>query len=94
LRYYTGDPASLVGRYQQVVGGNQGSFVIEVTQTPAGLAFSFNGSRPEPLPWVGGLRFYGSENVTLTFRRANGDTGPVTELRRDDPGNHYILRKQ
>jgi hypothetical protein len=32
--------------------------------------------------------------VTLTFRRANGDTGPVTELRRDDAGNHSILRKQ
>lgn len=36
----------------------------------------------------------GGKNVTMTFRCANGDTGPVTELRRDDAGNHYILKKQ
>lgn len=47
-----------------------------------------------PLPWAGGLRFYAQETATLTFRRANGDNGPVTELRRDDMSNHYILEKQ
>jgi len=94
MTYYTGDATQLVGKYQLVMGGNRPPFTIEVTQTPTGLAFSNNGSRPERLPWVGGLKFYASENVTITFRRANGDTGPVTELRRDDAGNHYILKKQ
>lgn len=94
LAYYTGDPAPFVGRYELVRGGNFPGAVIEVSASPTGLAFSVNGSRPEPLPWAGGMTFYGSETATLTFRRANGQTGPVTELRRDDPGNHAILRKQ
>ena len=94
MTYYTEDAAPFVGTYRHVVGGNRGSFAIEVTQAPTGLAFSVNGSRPEVLPWAGGLEFCASENVTLTFRRANGHTGPVTELRRDDAGNHYIFRKQ
>ena len=92
--FYTGDPAPFVGRYQYVVGGNQRGLVIEVTQTPTGLAFSPNGGRAEPLPWGGGLKFWANEQITLTFRRANGDSGPVTELRRDDAGNHMILKKQ
>ena len=91
---YTGDAADLVGTYQHTIGGNQTGGTIQVTSTAAGLAFSVNGSRPETLPWVGGLKFYAQENVTLTFRRANGDTGPVTELRRDNAGNHAILKKQ
>lgn len=94
MKYFTGDPAPFVGTYRYVMGGNQPGAVIEVTQSPSGLAFSVNGSRAEPLPWAGGLTFYAQEAVTLTFRRANGDTGPVTELRRDDPGNHVIFRKQ
>ena len=93
--YYTGDATELVGRYQYVAGGNQPPFSMEVTQTPTGLTFLREGAgRAEPLPWAGGLRFYAQENVTLTFRRANGDRGPVTELRRDDAGNLVILRKQ
>ena len=92
--YYTGDASELVGRYRHITGGNRNLGTIEVTQTSAGLAFSINGSRPERLPWAGGLKFYAQENVMLTFRRANGDRGPVTELRRDDMGNHYILKKQ
>lgn len=94
MRYYTDDPAPFVGKYQLAVGGNQGAFTIEVTPSPTGLAFSYNGSRPEALPWADGLKFYANETVTLTFRRANGDTGQVTELRRDDSGNHAILKKQ
>jgi CubicO group peptidase (beta-lactamase class C family) len=92
--YYTADAAELIGTYQHVVGGNRSGLVIEVTQTPTGLAFSPSGGRPQRLPWAGGLKFYAQETVTLTFRRANGNTGPVTELRRDDPGNHSILKKQ
>jgi hypothetical protein len=91
--YYTGDPAPFVGTYRSVVGGNR-PLTTEVTQSPAGLAFAPAGGRPQPLPWAGGLTFHAQETVTLTFRRANGDTGPVTELRRHDPGNHSILRKQ
>jgi len=93
LTWYPGDPAELVGRYEQVRGGNQTGVVIEVSVTPDGLGFTVNGSPPQRLPWAGGLTFYPQENVTLTFRRANGETGPVTELRRDDPGNHAIFRK-
>ena len=94
LKFYTGDAAELVGKYQFVMGGNQPPFFVEVTQTPTGLAFARNGVRPQPLPWIGGLTFYAQEDVTFTFRRANGDSGPVTELHRDDGGNRYILRKQ
>ncbi len=91
---YTDDPAPFVGRYQAVAGGNQPDAVIEVTRSSTGLAFSVNGSRPETLPWAGALTFHAGENVTLTFRRASGATGPVTELRRDNAGNHVIFRKQ
>jgi CubicO group peptidase (beta-lactamase class C family) len=91
---YTDDPAPFVGTYEWVAGGNRGPFTIEVSESPTGLAFAVNGGRPEALPRAGDLTFYASENVTLTFRRANGETGPVTELRRDDAGNHYILRKR
>jgi CubicO group peptidase (beta-lactamase class C family) len=91
---YTGDAAELMGTYKQTIGGNQTGATIQVTSTAAGLAFSVNGSRPETLPWVGGLKFYAQEDVTLTFRRANGETGPVTELRRDNAGNLAILKKQ
>jgi hypothetical protein len=92
--YYTGDASELVGRYLHVRGGNRELGTIAVTQTPNGLAFSINGSQPQPLPWAGGLRFHGQETVSLTFHRANGDSGPITELRRDDMGNHYVLEKQ
>jgi hypothetical protein len=93
VKFYVGDPTPFVGTYQYVMGGNR-SISIEVTQSPRGLAFSPNGGRAEPLPWVGDLTFYAGEDVTLTFRRAHGDSGPVTELRRDDGGNLYILKKQ
>jgi CubicO group peptidase (beta-lactamase class C family) len=92
-RFYMGDATPFVGKYEYVIGGNR-SISIEVMQSPRGLAFAPSGGRAEPLPWVGGLTFYASEDVTLTFRRARGDSGPVTELRRDDGGNLYILRKQ
>ena len=93
LTWYPGDPTELVGRYEYLVGGNFPGAVIEVSVTPTGLGFSVNGSPPQRLPWAGGLTFYPQESVTMTFRRAGGETGPVTELRRDDPGNHMILRR-
>lgn len=94
-KYYTDDPAPFVGKYRLVLGGNQQpGAMFEVSPSPKGLAFSVNGSPPEPLPWAGGLTFYAGDDVTLTFRRANGDSGPVIELRRDNAGNHAILKKQ
>ncbi len=93
IRYFTGDATPLVGTYRLVVGGNQPQVVIEVSATPEGLAFAMNGGRPQPLPWVGDLRFHANEHVTLTFRRAGGAGGPVTALHRDDAGNHSILRR-
>lgn len=94
IAFYTGDPTPFVGTYQVAMGGNQPLAQIEVTASPNGLAFSANGSRSQPLPWVGGLTFHAGETTTLTFRRTNGDAQPATELRRDDAGNHAILRRK
>lgn len=91
---FTGDAAPFVGKYVLAVGGNQTGIVIDVSASPNGLAFSVNGSRPEPLPWAGDLTFYAQERTTLTFRRAGGGNGAVTELRRDDGGNLMVFRKQ
>jgi hypothetical protein len=67
--------------------------VVEVTQTPQGLGFSMNGSPPRVIPSIEGLTF-GRGLPRLIFRRANGDSGPVTELRYSMPGAHLALRKQ
>ena len=88
---YTGDPAVIVGKYQGPSRGRD--MVVEVTQTPQGVAFSSNGSPARPLPWVEGLTFR-QGSAFLTFRRANGNTGPVTELRFDGGSAHYVLKKQ
>jgi len=88
---FTGDPAPRVGRY---AGPGRGEdMVVEVTQTPQGLGFSMNGSPPRMIPWIEGLTF-GRGLPRLIFRRANGDSGPVTELRYSMPGAHLVLRKQ
>jgi CubicO group peptidase (beta-lactamase class C family) len=92
--FYTGDATELVGKYTLFMGGNQPLGSIDVTQAPNGLSFSINGGRAQPLPWAGGLTFFAQDQVTLSFHRANGDRGPVTELRRDDMGNLARLRKQ
>jgi hypothetical protein len=67
--------------------------IVEVTQTPEGPAFSINGAPSRAIPWIEGLTF-GRGLPRLIFRRANGDSGPVTELRFSMPGAHMILRKQ
>jgi hypothetical protein len=88
---FAGDPAPLIGRY---VGQGRGrDMIIEVVQTPQGLGFSRDGSPPRPIPWVEGLTFRQGQMI-LTFRRAGGDSGPVTELRYGMPGAHLVLRKQ
>ena len=91
VQQYTGDAALLVGKYQGPSRGRD--MVIDVTQTPTGVAFSANGSPPRAIPWVEGLTFR-QGTALMTFRRANGGTGPVTELRFDFPGGYYILKKQ
>jgi CubicO group peptidase (beta-lactamase class C family) len=89
---FVGDPAPLVGWYVGP-GREPGEIIeIEVTETPEGVAFSPNGSPPQAFPWVEGLTF-GSGQMRLIFRRANGDNGPVTELRRSMPGAHFIFKK-
>jgi CubicO group peptidase (beta-lactamase class C family) len=88
---FAGDPAPLIGRY---VGQGRGrDMIIEVVQTPQGLGFSRDGSPPRLIPWVEGLTFRQGQMI-LTFRRADGDSGPVTELRYGMPGAHLVLRKQ
>ncbi len=88
---FSGEPAQLVGRY---VGQGRGEdMIVEVTQTPEGPAFSINGAPPRAIPWIEGLTF-GRGLPRLIFRRANGDSGPVTELRFSMPGAHFILKKQ
>lgn len=88
---FTGDPAPLVGRYQGPSRGRD--MVVEVTQTAQGLAFSANGSPARQLPWIEGLTFR-QGNAILTFRRANGNSGPVTELRFDAGSGYYVLKRR
>jgi CubicO group peptidase (beta-lactamase class C family) len=88
---FAGDPAPLLGKYQGPSRGRD--MVVEVTQTPQGIAFSANGSPPRPLPWVEGLTFQGG-SAFLTFRRGSGTSGPATELRFDAGSGYYILKRQ
>lgn len=90
-KQFTGDPAPLLGRY--VGQASEGQMVVEIVRTPQGLGFSRDGSPPQPIPWVEGLTFRRGPLI-LTFRRANGDNGPVTELRSSMPGRHFVLKKQ
>jgi CubicO group peptidase (beta-lactamase class C family) len=90
-RFFTDDPTPLVGRY--VGPGQGGEMIVEVTQTPRGPAFAINGAPPRPIPWIEGFTF-GRGLPRFIFRRANGDSGPVTELRFSMPGAHMILKKQ
>jgi hypothetical protein len=52
---FTGDASLLVGKYTGL--GPSGDTVIEVTQTPAGIAFSRRGAPAVPLSWVEGWTF-------------------------------------
>lgn len=92
-KQFTGDPTELVGTYIGPGRGPDEVFEIEVVEIPQGVAFSRNGSPPRPFPWVDGLTFQAGQ-MLLTFRRASGDSGLVTELRRSMPGAHFILKKQ
>jgi hypothetical protein len=72
--------------------GPGGDAVVEVTQTPAGIAFSIRGAPAGPLPWVAGWTFRRNDSL-LIFRRS-GNSGPATELRIDTGGDPFILKRQ
>ena len=63
--------------------------VVEVTQTPQGIAFAIAGAPAGPLPWVEARTFRQGQSL-LTFRPSTG-SGPATELRFDRGGGHFIL---
>jgi CubicO group peptidase (beta-lactamase class C family) len=87
---FTGDASLLVGSYKGPGRGKD--MVIEVTQTPQGIAFSFDGVAAGPLPWVETWTFRRGSSL-LTFHRST-TSGPATELRFDTGGDHFILKRQ
>jgi CubicO group peptidase (beta-lactamase class C family) len=89
-RPFAGDAEALAGTYTGTTGA--GPTTMEVARTPEGLTISINGAAAQPLPWAEGLTFR-QGGILLTFRRANGDGGPVTELRYDAGTEHSVLRR-
>jgi hypothetical protein len=88
---FTGDASLLAGTYRGI--GQNGDLVVDVTQTPQGIAFSVEG-RPAggALIWVENWTFR-RNTVRLTFRRS-GNSDPAAELRFDTGGDHFILKRQ
>jgi len=89
-RPFTGDASALVGKYKGA--GYGGDMVVEVAQTPQGIAVSVDGAAAVALPWAEGLTFRRNSSL-LTFRRS-GSNGSATELRYDTAGDHFILKRQ
>jgi D-alanyl-D-alanine carboxypeptidase len=87
---FTGDASLLVGTYKGLGRGKD--MVIDVTHTPQGIAFAFDGAAAAALPWVEGWTFRRDSSL-LTFRRGT-NSGPATELRLDRGGGHFILKRQ
>jgi len=90
VRPFTGDASLLVGTYKGPGRGRE--MVIEVTQTPQGIAFTIDRAAAGPLPWVEAWTFRQNQAL-LTFRRS-ASGGPATELRFDRGGGHFILKRQ
>ncbi len=88
---FAGDAAPLLGRYKGPTRG--GEMTVEVTQTPEGVAFAVNGSRPRVADWVEGWTFRVGSGTILSFRRS-GQRGPATQLRYASPGAHLVLERQ
>lgn len=88
---FTGDASELVGTYRGPARGSE--MVIVVTETPQGPMFSTNGGPARAIPWRSGLQFVQGA-TTYSFRRANGDRGPIVELRVQGTSLLYPLRKQ
>ena len=87
---FTGDASLLAGVYKGRGRGKE--MAVEVTKTPQGIAFSFDGGAAGPLPWVEKWTFRRGESL-VTLRRS-GSSGPATELRFDMVGGHFILKRQ
>jgi CubicO group peptidase (beta-lactamase class C family) len=87
---FTGDASLLAGSYRGPGPGKD--MVVEVTHTPEGIAFSFDGVAAGPLPWVETWTFRRGISL-LTFRRST-PRGPATELRFDTGGDHFILKRR
>jgi CubicO group peptidase (beta-lactamase class C family) len=87
---FKGEASLLVGKYTGP--GRVADMVIDVTQTPEGIAFSFDGAGAVRLPWVESWTF--RRNLELLTLRRTGNTGPATELRFDTAGDHFILKRQ
>jgi len=87
---FTGDASLLAGKYRGP--GRGADMVIEVTPTPQGIVFSFDGAAAGPLPWVESWTFRRGGSL-LTFHRSSA-SGPATELRLDTAGGHFILKRQ
>ncbi len=90
VRPFTGDASLLVGTYRGPGRGKE--MVIEVTQTPQGIAFAIDGAAAKPLTWVEASTFRQNQEL-LTFRRDATD-GPATDLRFDTGGDYLILKRQ
>ena len=91
MRPFTGDASLLVGTYKGPGRGRE--MVIEVTQTPQGIAFSIDGAAAGPLPWVEAWTFRQDQRASHLPPRARA-SGPATELRFDTGGGHFILKRQ
>jgi D-alanyl-D-alanine carboxypeptidase len=87
---FTGDAAPLAGTYRGLA--RDGDMVVTVIRTPEGIAASVDGAPARPLSWVQGLTFQDGGDL-LTFRRANGNGGPVTALGYDEGSGYYILER-
>ena len=88
----------LVGTYKGPGRGTE--MVIEMTQTPQGIAFAIAGAPAGPLPWVEAWTFRQNQAL-LTFRPStssgqgrSGNSGPAMELRLDRGGGHFILKRE
>ena len=66
--------------------------VIDVTQTPEGIAISVDGAAARLLEWVEGWKFRRGEALVM-FRR-DGKTGPASELRFDTIGDYFVLKRK
>ena len=89
VRPFTGDASMLVGTYKGPGRGKE--MVIEVTQTPQGIALAIDGAAAGPRTWVEAWTFRQNQAL-LTFRRTT-KSGPASELRFDRGGDYFILKR-
>ena len=103
-RPFTGDASLLVGTYKGV--GPGGESVVEVTQTPTGIAVSMRGGPADPLVWVEAWTFRRNDSLVI-FRpstssgrpelvegRRSAPNGSATQVEFDTAGDHFILKRQ